>query len=521
MREKFDDGFADGIQVSVDRNVNPSLHAAEILDFSIRQSQTDACLGSFVKAYSLSAILGSSFMKKKSLLSSVSVLVILGVSAMCFAQKYAAPSDGWAYTFEGANAEDSPDPFSALDGTWDHNNGSDQWDGTGIGDGNPGGVSALTEGGTTFVRVQDPGDPSDYGFDDPGSNRKVYLTHNLIDDLTEDPGNLNSIVDDGVTLYFRTRVATAATGPIDDWHPDGGGGIEDWPEDGRGYFQHDSGKSLIAIKQTDGANVAFGLDYADAAFHPDLAPDDSPQGLILQNLLFGDTLAGDGGIFGLTDNSQDSDPDNFNFDFTANELGQMVAVDDITSWQEFWITIEAGNIATNPDFPDDLDGTHKVTVYSGTAGDPLVAEEFFVTAAQGSDYVDDEEESYIAFGGGATPQAGAFDLDFLSWAPGVHVPTLADVGGDCNPNTGGDLDGNGKVEFADFLVLSGNFGSEVDSHAQGDIDCNGKVEFADFLALSGNFGNDVAGAESVPEPSSSLLLVFGAIAALACRKTKS
>lgn len=25
----------------------------------------------------------------------------------------------------------------------------------------------------------------------------------------------------------------------------------------------------------------------------------------------------------------------------------------------------------------------------------------------------------------------------------------------CDPNSGGDLDGNGKVEFADFLILSG------------------------------------------------------------------
>jgi hypothetical protein len=70
----------------------------------------------------------------------------------------------------------------------------------------------------------------------------------------------------------------------------------------------------------------------------------------------------------------------------------------------------------------------------------------------------------------------------------------------------GDLDGNGKVEFADFLVLSGNFGQAVGTCAEGDIDENGTVEFADFLVLSGNFGNDVAAAQSVPEPSSLALL---------------
>lgn len=82
----------------------------------------------------------------------------------------------------------------------------------------------------------------------------------------------------------------------------------------------------------------------------------------------------------------------------------------------------------------------------------------------------------------------------------------------CNANTQGDLDGNGKVEFADFLVLSGNFGKEVADHTAGDIDCNGKVEFADFLTLSGNFGKDVGGAQSVPEPSSFALLGLAGLA---------
>ena len=78
----------------------------------------------------------------------------------------------------------------------------------------------------------------------------------------------------------------------------------------------------------------------------------------------------------------------------------------------------------------------------------------------------------------------------------------------CDPNTGGDLDGNGKVEFADFLILSGSFGETFDpaDHTKGDIDCNGTVEFADFLVLSGNFGTDVGGVAAVPEPSGFVLL---------------
>lgn len=82
----------------------------------------------------------------------------------------------------------------------------------------------------------------------------------------------------------------------------------------------------------------------------------------------------------------------------------------------------------------------------------------------------------------------------------------------------GDIDGSGTVDFADFLVLSGNFGQQVGSCGEGDIDGNGTVEFADFLVLSGNFGQAV-GAASVPEPSASmLLLAAGSLLSLVRRK---
>lgn len=55
----------------------------------------------------------------------------------------------------------------------------------------------------------------------------------------------------------------------------------------------------------------------------------------------------------------------------------------------------------------------------------------------------------------------------------------------------GDLDENGKVEFADFLVLSTNFNTKVEPFTKGDIDGNGAVQFADFLVLSTNYGKRV------------------------------
>ena len=83
----------------------------------------------------------------------------------------------------------------------------------------------------------------------------------------------------------------------------------------------------------------------------------------------------------------------------------------------------------------------------------------------------------------------------------------------CDPNTGGDIDGDGSVGFSDFLILSSNFGTDVASHEQGDLDCGGSVEFADFLVLSNAFGTTVgAEASSVPEPSGIALLSLAGLA---------
>lgn len=104
---------------------------------------------------------------------------------------------------------------------------------------------------------------------------------------------------------------------------------------------------------------------------------------------------------------------------------------------------------------------------------------------------------------GKTPAETAL----LTLAPEFVGP----VGPTCDPGTNGDIDGNGVIEFADFLTLSANFGSEVASHELGDVDCNGTVEFADFLTLSANFGQTVGEASSVPEPSSLGLLGFSVL----------
>ena len=52
----------------------------------------------------------------------------------------------------------------------------------------------------------------------------------------------------------------------------------------------------------------------------------------------------------------------------------------------------------------------------------------------------------------------------------------------------GDSNADGRVDFADFLILSGAFGTRG-SWQTGDFDGDGWVGFSDFLVLSGSFGS--------------------------------
>ena len=84
-------------------------------------------------------------------------------------RSYQDPDGGWDYGYEGGLAAYAPDGegFASLDGTWSHDNGSDQWDGSAIGgefgDGNrPGGAMIIEEANVNYLRIQDTGDPRDY-----------------------------------------------------------------------------------------------------------------------------------------------------------------------------------------------------------------------------------------------------------------------------------------------------------------------------------------------------------------------
>ena len=77
-----------------------------------------------------------------------------------------------------------------------------------------------------------------------------------------------------------------------------------------------------------------------------------------------------------------------------------------------------------------------------------------------------------------------------------------------------DFDGNGTVDFGDFVQFSNAFGQDVPpADAQFDLDGNGTIGFGDFVQFSNAFGN-MAGIAAVPEPASNLLLLMGLAVAL-------
>ena len=320
-------------------------------------------------------------MKMRNFLSVTSVVLCLSViffTSLSAQINYLPPSGEWTYTYEGDKT--ASDDLAALDSTWMHDNNSDSWDGDEIGGFNPGGVNLLTDGSTSYVRMQDTGDPREYGFIDP-SNRKMSFIHFLDNDgLT----GAEAIVDDGVTLAFRTRVATGD--PLDEVHPDGGAGIASWPAEGNGYLVHDGGLGNFSIRQSSGGYMGFAL--AMKTDH-EILTTENKQGLVM-NTTNGKTITGDVGI-------------------DQGGTLNIVEIEDPTVWHEFWITIVAGGLA----------GTHSVQVWVDGATYP---QSFEVTIGGGDPGAG--ETSYLQLGVGNTAQDGAFDVDYFSYKNGVHTPQI-------------------------------------------------------------------------------------------------
>ncbi len=306
---------------------------------------------------------------------------------------FADPAGGWTYIYTG---DQCLTPFAAcLDGTWNHNDaaagGSDAWDGSAPGQmgaagakPSPGGAGIFQDGDTSFLRIQDPGDPRNApggGWADPG-NRKITLTH----DISKEVANPTTIVDDGVTLSFRARIPT--TPPLDPLYP-ANGGPSTWVTSG--YNIHDDGYGAFCIKQgrTGMGIVSFSLAM--------------------------DTDEGDISGNGLTMNKRVGTAISANVDsYDAGGTENTLTGFDPTKWHEFWIQIAKDTSGG---------GTHKVTIWmDGDVANPKI---FHVTAGTKHEGTYDSWGGYLAMSLGRTGIAGSQDVDFFAYKAGLHAPLPA------------------------------------------------------------------------------------------------
>jgi hypothetical protein len=259
-----------------------------------------------------------------------------------------------------------------------------------FGDGNrPGGVSLLNDGGADFLRLQDTGDPRDFGYSGDPSNRKVYFGH---DNAVDAPENADIMMDTGMTLTFRARIPTAAKASvggeflIDPLHPDGQGGAgpQPYPAGGDGYVTWNDGKGNFVIRQ-GGDGTA-----------------DHPAGALAFSLTLPNDNVGTGptaNFSGLTMNEKNGNLPSNNVDFGEGTATNLVAFDP-TDWHEIYMVIrkDPANVAT-----------HEVFIFLDGVLTPQV---FKITMGTGKDV---EVENYLAMGGPATDQNWALDVDWFGF----------------------------------------------------------------------------------------------------------
>jgi hypothetical protein len=343
----------------------------------------------------------------------------------------------------------------------------------------PGGVGAFTEGSTTFLRIQDPGLPNPFGWADKGAqlcptcpkqegnNRRIEFKH----EMDRDAGfsGTPAILDNGVTLSFRARIATRETGPLDDIYPEGGPDVIPWPEDGIGYRIRNNGRGMFMISQNGAvgpSRLAFSLMDMNSITAEGLSL--TKTGLVMNN------QAAAGG------------PDTGNGTAATLNLVEIENA-ELTDWHEFWITVKA--------LPTPVDGnTHEVNVYLDGSLEP---ETFQVILGLQNE---SGTGSFLGMGLSSGSSFGAFDVDFIAYKEGVIVPTLEPQG------LAGDYNDDGKVDAADYVTWR-NGGPLLN-----ETETIGSSTPEDYNAWRANFGASATPANAVagiPEPASAILLVVG------------
>jgi len=307
---------------------------------------------------------------------------------------------GWDYKYDANPGEDAAGTggWTALDGTWNHDNDSDNWDGSGLRTAIPGGLEIQTDigkhpeaenTGASYLRIQNPGLPSNHGYAD--WNRKIWLAKDLAA-----IGATNDFLDNGIfKMQVKWRLSTSTDNEaIDEISlPDRFGPKKAWPVYGDGYNIHGSGKGMITLHQVDsdlgskdqkaGKQIGFSLMQIDERI-----------GALVMN----DLAHTNGNLSQQNVDFREGDP-SYSKLFHKN----IVYFEGVDDWHTFDISIVADKKSI---------GTHNITVLI----DKMDSVSFAVTAGSENDGgtdVEYKDKNYIAIGMGNSIDAGAFDLDYL------------------------------------------------------------------------------------------------------------
>jgi hypothetical protein len=143
------------------------------------------------------------------------------------------------------------------------------------------------------------------------------------------------------------------------------------------------------------------------------------------------------------------------------------------------------------------------------------------------------QETHLGSGiAGDQPFRGVIDnfaisgIGGLGFAVATDIDYFSDVGLPPPSGVVGDVNQDGMVNQADYDVWSMNVGfnntfgvGDLTTLIKGDLDGNGKIDFFDFRIISRAAGNGgVTLNVGVPEPASGALLVALAVAGFACRR---
>ncbi len=169
----------------------------------------------------------------------------------------------------------------------------------------------------------------------------------------------------------------------------------------------------------------------------------------------------------------------------------------------------------NPAMADQVQGTTRfditVDVFAWSGGEPNYGWAFSPGASQGGTIVAVENEELPA---PLLDRIGAVPEDLPKLRPSILLS--GPDGGDLAHPFSGDFNRDGTIDFADFQILTANFGTGR-FFSEGDNNFDGEVNLHDFVEFRKLFQAQQQGAAAaVPEPTSMCLFAMGMVALLGC-----